>query len=152
MLEQIEKAILTDIKAILTKVMSSGLLVNKKTGHNTIYPDSDLFKQLKMVSTNDNDLVFDIMLNDYVQYIESGRRSNRKFPPVQPIIQWCKKHGIPTDNSTIFLIRRAIARDGIRPRPFMYKVFEMADKAFDEKWSDVLFDEILTNINEFFND
>lgn len=152
MLKQVEKAILTDIKSILIKVMSSDLLINKKAGHNTIYPDSDLFKQLKTVSTNDGDLVFDIMLNDYVKYIESGRRPKRKFPPIEPIVNWCKKHGIPTDNSTVFLIRRAIARDGIQPRPFMYKVFEMTDSAFDDKWSEVMFDEILTKINEFFNE
>ena len=86
-----------------------------------------------------------------MQYIESGRKAGSKFPPIQPIVQWAKKRNIPTDNSTIFLIRRAIAEDGIKPRPFMYKVLETIDKKWDGELSSELFNELTKIIDEFFN-
>lgn len=111
----------------------------------------DIYKNLQVKATNDGDLVFDIILNDYLKFVESGRRKGAKMPPVEPIIKWAKKHGIPTDNGTIYLIRRAISRDGIAPRPFMDKVFSDIDDVWDKNWADELFDEIMRMINDFFN-
>lgn len=142
---EFSKAILELVRA----VMESNLLVNGKVGRNTII-GSDLYKTLQVKSTNDGDFVFDIILNDYLTYIESGRRPGAKFPPVEPIVRWARKRGIPTDNSTIFLIRRAIARDGIKPRPFMDRVLEEIDAKWDGA-ADSLFDSIMGVINDFFN-
>lgn len=139
-----------DIAALVRMVMDSNVGVNQKVGRNTL-SDSDIYRTLSVRATNDGDLVMDIVLNDYIQYIESGRRKGAKFPPVEPIVRWCKEKGIPSDNSTIFLIRRAIARDGIAPRPIMAKVFDELDRAWDNEWSDRLFDIIMETINKFFN-
>jgi hypothetical protein len=139
-----------DIMMLVQAVMEGQELVNHKVSRNTII-GSDIYKNLQVKATNDGDLVFDILLNDYLTYIESGRRKGAKFPPVEPIVKWARKRGIPTDNSTIFLIRRAISRDGIAPRPFMEKVFEDIDYAWDKGWADELFDEIMKLINDFFN-
>ena len=139
-----------DIMQLVRAVMEGQELVNHKVGRNTII-GSDIYNNLQVKATNDGDLVFDILLNDYLTYIESGRRKGAKFPPVEPIVKWARKRGIPTDNSTIFLIRRAISRDGIAPRPFMDKVFEDIDYAWDKGWADELFDEIMKMINDFFN-
>lgn len=139
-----------DIAALVRMVMDSNVGINEKVGRNTL-SDSDIYRTLSVRATNDGDLVMDIVLNDYIQYIESGRRKGAKFPPVEPIVRWCKEKGIPSDNSTIFLIRRAIARDGIAPRPIMAKVFDELDRAWDNEWSDKLFDIIMETINKFFN-
>lgn len=139
-----------DIMMLVQAVMEGQELVNHKVGRNTII-GSDIYNNLQVKATNDGDLVFDILLNDYLTFIESGRRKGAKFPPVEPIVKWARKRGIPTDNSTIFLIRRAISRDGIAPRPFMDKVFEDIDYAWDKGWVDELFDEIMKLINDFFN-
>lgn len=112
--------------------------------------DSDSYKNLKVIAKNDGDLVLDIILNDYLEFIESGRRKGADMPPVEAIVEWAKKHGIPTDNSTIFLIRRAISRDGIAPRPFMATVMEQIDLNMPN-WYDKIFDEITKLINDFFN-
>ena len=111
---------------------------------------SDSYKNLKVIAKNDGDLVFDIILNDYLKFIESGRRKGADMPPVEAIVEWAKKHDIPTDNSTIFLIRRAISRDGIAPRPFMATVMEQIDLNMPN-WYDKIFDEITKLINDFFN-
>ena len=133
-----------DIMKLVHAVMDGQEFAKDKTS-------SDIYKNLQVNATNDGDLVFDILLNDYITYIESGRRKGADMPPVEAIVEWAKKHGIPTDNSTIFLIRRAISRDGIAPRPFMDKVFEDIDDVWDKNWADELFDEIMRMINDFFN-
>lgn len=139
-----------EIMEVVRVVMESNLLENRKVGRNTIAPDSDIYKNLQIKATHDGDLVYDIILNDYLTFIESGRRKGAKMPPVEPIIKWARSRGIPTDNSTIFLIRRAISRDGIAPRPFMATVLEQIDLRWDG-WSDDLFEEIMRIITEFFN-
>lgn len=133
-----------DIIKLVHAVMDGQEFSNNKNS-------SDIYKNLQVNATNDGDLVFDIILNDYLKFIESGRRKGADMPPVEPIIKWAKKHGIPTDNGTIYLIRRAISRDGIAPRPFMDKVFEDIDNVWDKDWADELFDEIMRMINDFFN-
>ena len=143
------KAFAEDVMNITADIMASSMLVNDKVGRNTIAPNSDIFKE--MYAKASGNIVIQLLLNDYVQYIESGRKAGSKFPPIQPIVQWAKKRNIPTDNSTIFLIRRAIAEDGIKPRPFMYKVFETIDKKWDGEWSSELFNELTKIIDEFFN-
>lgn len=139
-----------DIATIVRLVMDSNVGINSKTNSNTL-SQSDIYRQLSVISTSDGDLVFDIMLNDYITYIESGRRKGAKMPPVEPIVRWARKHGIPTDNSTIYLIRRAISRDGIKPRGIMAHVFEELDNSWDDGWSDRLFNIITEKIDKFFN-
>lgn len=131
-----------DIMQLVHAVMEGQDLASNK--------GSDIYKNLQVKATNDGDLVFDIILNDYLTFIESGRRKGADMPPVKPIVEWAKKHGIPTDNGTIYLIRRAISRDGIAPRPFMDKVFADIDDVWDKNWADELFDEIMRMINDFF--
>ena len=140
-----------DIMELVRMVMESNNLINNKVGRNTIAPDSDIYKNLLVKATNDGDPVFDIMLNDYLTYIESGRRAGAKFPPVAPIVAWAKKRGIPTDNSTIYLIRRAISRDGIAPRPFMVYAFEEIDQSWNDGWADKIFNKIIAELDKYFN-
>lgn len=149
-LEKIIKVIANDILSIARMVLESNNLINEKVGRNTIAPDSDLYKTLQVRATSDGDVVYDLMLNDYLVFIESGRRAGAKFPPVEPIVRWARKRGIPTDNNTIYLIRRAISRDGIKPRPFMAYIFDEMDDRWDSTWSDRIFEKIMEQIDNFF--
>lgn len=139
-----------DLMTLVRMVMESNVGINQKVGSNTLV-GSDIYKALSVKATNDGDLIFDIILNDYITFIESGRRKGAKFPPVAPIVAWARKKGIPTDNSTIFLIRRAISRDGIAPRPIMQYVFDEVDREWDERLADKLFDQITEIIDKYFN-
>ena len=139
-----------DLMQLVRMVMESNVGINQKVGRNTL-TSSQIYKTLSVRTTNDGDLIFDIILNDYIQFIESGRRKGAKFPPVEPIVKWARSRGIPTDNSTIFLIRRAISRDGIKPRPIMQYVFEEVDREWDEQLADELFNKIMEMIDNFFN-
>jgi hypothetical protein len=139
-----------DLMTLVRMVMESNVGINQKVGTNTLV-DSNIYKTLSVKATNDGDLIFDIILNDYLVFIESGRRKGAKFPPVAPIVAWARKKGIPTDNSTIFLIRRAISRDGIKPRPLMQYVFEEIDREWDDSLADKLFNQIIEIIDKYFN-
>ena len=149
MLTRVMYEIGKDIAKLVREIMDSNVGMNMKIGKNTL-SDSDLYRELSVRSTSDGDLVFDIMLNDYIQYIENGRRKGAKFPPIEPIIQWCRKKGLPTDNSTIFLIRRAISRDGIAARPIMARVFDELDRNWNDGWADHIFNKIMEHIDKFF--
>lgn len=140
-----------DLMTLVRMVMESNVGINSKTGSNTLV-NSNIYKTLSVKATNDGDLIFDIILNDYLVFIESGRRKGAKFPPVEPIVKWARSRGIPTDNSTIYLIRRAISRDGIKPRPFMAHVLEEIDREWDDQLADELFNKIISEIDKFFNE
>lgn len=139
-----------DLMTLVRMVMESNVGINQKIGRNTL-TSSEIYKTLSVKATNDGDLIFDIVLNDYLTFIESGRRKGAKFPPVEPIVRWARSRGIPTDNSTIYLIRRAISRDGIRPRPIMQYVLEEVDKEWNDGLADKLFEKIIEVIDNFFN-
>lgn len=139
-----------DLMQLVRMVMESNVGINQKVGRNTL-TSSQIYKTLSVKATNDGDLIFDIVLNDYIQFIESGRRKGAKFPPVEPIVRWARSRGIPTDNSTIFLIRRAISRDGVKARPILQYVFEEIDYLWEHELSDKLFETILSEVNKFFN-
>lgn len=139
-----------DIMELVRMVMESNVGINEKVGRNTLV-GSDIYKSLSVKATNDGDLVFDIILNDYLTFIENGRRKGAKMPPVEPIVRWARSRGIPTDNSTIYLIRRAISRDGIKARPFMQYVFDEVDKEWNSQLADKIFNAITEIIDKFFN-
>ena len=147
-IELLAKAFAEDVMNITADIMASNLMLNKK-GINTIAPNSDIFKEMEAKASGN--IVIELLLNNYVKYIESGRKAGSKFPPIEAIREWAKKKLGKQDNSTIFLIRRAIAEDGIKPRPFMYKVLNTIDKKWDGEWSSELFQELTKIIDEFFN-
>lgn len=132
-------------------ILSSNVGINAKSGTNTL-KDSNLSRTAKTaVGETENDVIAELLVNDYIEFIESGRRKGAKFPPVSPIVQWCRRHGIPTDNSTVFLIRRAISRDGIPARTIMTYVFDIMDTEMDRRFYDAIYDSITKEITDFFN-
>lgn len=139
-----------DLMTLVRMVMESNVGINNKVGMNTL-ENSNIYKTLSVKATNDGDLIFDIILNDYLVFIENGRRKGAKMPPVKPIVDWARSRGIPTDNSTIFLIRRAISRDGIKARPFMAHVMEEVDTEWNNGFADKLFNKIMEEVDNFFN-
>lgn len=138
-----------DLMQLVRMVMESNVGINVKTGSNTLI-NSQIYNTLSVKATNNGDLIFDIILNDYLVYIENGRRKGAKMPPIEPIVRWAKSKGIPTDNSTIYLIRRAIARDGIKARPFMAHVMEEMDREWNGL-ADEIFNVIMEETDKFFN-
>ena len=63
------------------------------------------------------DNIFLLIMPDYVEYVNSGRRAGAKMPPIEAIANWCRSKGIPSDNQTIWKIRKSIAEDGTGATP-----------------------------------
>jgi hypothetical protein len=71
------------------------------------------------------------------KWVTQGRRRGSRFPPPAPILKWIKEKGIKgrdkkgrfiSDKSLTFLISRGIARDGIKPLPFMKMAIQQSIK------------------------
>ena len=150
-INKITKELATSFLTAFRAILQSSVGINTKVNKNTLQ-NSKLDKDAHTaVKEDENDVIAELLVNDYIQFIESGRRKGAKFPPVAPIVKWCRKNGIPTDNSTIFLIRRAISRDGIPARTIMENVYLIMDNEMEQQYYDRIFDSIIVEINKFFN-
>lgn len=58
----------------------------------------------------------------YGLYVEKGRQPGKPMPPAGAIAGWAARKGIPA--SSLFVLRRAIGRKGIKARPFMKPAFD----------------------------
>lgn len=151
--EHITKAftlLATDILDLFHKVLASDVGINKKPmagGKNTL-KDSRL-AQTAQIQTDIP--FFHLILNDYIDDIENGRRVKAPLVPIEDLRDWARRKGIPSDNKTLEIIQYAIWRDGIQGRPVMKTFFNMLDKEWNATYSKQLFDVILHNLTQYFN-
>ena len=109
------------------------------------YQDGQLYRTLRYsVKMDNSSWLISISLEQYWKYIEAGRRTSAKMPPLDVIAKWINvrqiiphsmtlksgKTVIPSVKQLSFLIARKISRDGIRPRPFFKQSFESAKREF----------------------
>ena len=155
-----------DIRKIITEIASDlaershyymeGIVgINSKVHRNTL-ADSDVNKSSEVSLSYRPDPMIEGLYNQYMEYIESGRKPRHgKQPPVDVIIGWMKKKHIPPRNGNInqvaFLIARAIWRDGYDARPVINAIMDWAENEYDRVWAERLFDAIIKDINNFFD-
>ena len=108
---------------------------------------SDLLNKAKI---NISDNLFLLIFPDYIDYVNSGRRPNAKMPPAEAIINWCRQKGIPTDNNTVWKIRQGIAKQGIKARPVLDMIFDLAENEWMTDWSQRVFNEIIEELINWF--
>ena len=121
---------------ICREVMASEKGINDKVGKNTLI-DSNLYNEIEG-TVEDIDL-YKILVNDYIVYVEGGRRSG-KWPPKNAIIAWAQRKNLPTSNSVIYLICRSIYLKGISPRPLWegnQGIWEEIDDYFSDMADDI---------------
>lgn len=108
---------------------------------------SDLLNKARI---NISDNLFLLIFPDYIDYVNSGRRPNAKMPPADAIINWCRQKGIPTDNNTVWKIRQGIAKQGIKARPVLDMIFDLAENEWMTDWSQRVFNEIIEELINWF--
>ena len=110
------------------------LLKNKKVATGA------LLNSIRYKVTSRGTIVFNY--NETGKYVESGRRKNSRFPPPASILQWIRVKGIKgrskdgrfiSNNSLAFLIGRSIAKNGIKPLPFMKEAIAKSKKLLAPK-------------------
>ena len=68
----------------------------------------------KSIKPSDKGVIVDV---PYATFVEYGRRRGAKMPPDKPIREWVIRKGIP--ERLTWVIRKAIADNGIKPKPFV---------------------------------
>lgn len=53
-----------------------------------------------------------------------GRRPGAKAPPAAALQGWASRHGFSNDRGALFLLARAIGRDGIKAKPWLKQALE----------------------------
>lgn len=144
------EVIAKEAKAIIMSVMAGerGVNRNPHVMVNTLV-DGRIFQEIE-TDVEDVELV-NLLVNDYIKYIESGRRPGT-YPPPNVIAEWCQRRGLPSDNSTVYLICRSIYENGIPARPIFdgkEGVWDMVEKEWDT-WSKMIFDTITEGLSENF--
>lgn len=113
--------------------------------------DSDLKKEVQIQLEMSTDPVITILLDNYVEFIEQGRKPNTgKIPPISELKDWAERKGLPTTNDVLYAIANAIRRDGIQGRPVLSMILDRIDKYFDEvtlsKIVDSMIEELFTDV------
>lgn len=145
-----------DVMALARSIMDSSVGINTKVNKNTL-KNSELYNDIQyQIDLNDNPMI-NMLFNHYLEYIELGRPPEYgKWPPINVIINWMQRKHIAPRNGTIkqvaFLIARAIWRDGYDARPVLANLIEKAEKEWDDKWADRLFQGIIKELEEYFKD
>lgn len=142
------RGIAEEAKAVMMAVLSSELGVNQKVGRNTLV-EGRIFQEVGC-SVDDIDVV-NILVNDYIQYIESGRQPG-SFPPVNVIAKWAADKGITTDNRIVWAICHSIYKNGIPARPLVDVdggLWSQIDRAWDD-WADKIYSVITESLDEEF--
>jgi len=67
----------------------------------------------------------------HAPFIELGTGPRAKFPPLEPIKAWCRRHRIP--ESAAFLIARKIKERGTPAKPFLFPAYEAERAGFEAR-------------------
>lgn len=144
-----------DLLALAAAVLEDdSISSNEKVGKNTLR-DSALRGDLEAAisQTVGDDAVIRALFNHYVVYLEWDRPPKyKKKPPIDVLKEWAAKNGIPTDAGTLWAISTAIWRDGHKGRPIFATMDKELDGLFTDNWSDQLYEAIVDNLDNFFND
>lgn len=136
-----------DIKRAIQFLMESEKGINNKINENTLV-DSHIYDELEVNQTDIG--LYTILINDYVEYIESGMQPGH-WVKEEYLLPWMAEKGIPTDNETLHKIQGSIYWYGIEPRPFIEDAFERIDSFWDD-WADEIFESLCSELDIFFDE
>lgn len=146
-LTKIKNAIKEDIIALFQAILEDDRIgINPKVNINTL-KDSRLHDE---VSVNIRDNIFVFQYNDYLQYVESGRRPFAKKVPIDALKDWAKRKGIPTDNKVLYAIQNSIFVYGIKARPIFPTFENELDNLWENDWSNKIINLIYQELDKYF--
>lgn len=163
-IQNIFNKILDDVLLEVHRIIQSEVGINKKTGYNTL-ADSGLEVNTHGKVTDEG---IDVEFPHYIVYVEWDRPKKYKSPPpFSVILDWVKKRGIQptalnlkTVEQIAWMMRYVIWRDGWEKRIIagLNRDFtgespldEYIDKMWEEKWADMLYDEITKEFEKYFD-
>ena len=138
-------------------------IVNRYREHISEYARGKLYKTIDYTITSQNDsYLVTINLEEYWKNISYGRKPGSRMPPVSAIENWIKvrkiiprpvalksgKQRVPTIQQLAYVIARSIAKNGIRPRPFMRESINQTIEDFTSKLSAAIREDVLENLEQ----
>lgn len=137
---------------LVDEIINEGLL---KTGNL-----AQSVKVVPMQDTSKNETTYNITMNDYGYYQDSGVQgsgANRRYSPnpesyYSPTIFKFRKPSIPWKPRTIFSFQaaRSIAQDGLKPRPFIKEALMKFEKKVGEDLEEAGIQDIQDNMTILF--
>lgn len=137
-------------------ILAGDIFKDDKISRNPKVNKNTLRKKAKDVNVSwraaNGNIVIEAYFDNYITFLEKGRAPRKgKFPPLDELRDWALSRNIPSDNSTLFLIARAIWRDGHEGRPILATLEERIDSKFETEWYDQLFEATIDELNKYFN-
>lgn len=140
--------ILSVINCIAEDILSLAYLILDENG----LQKSALREDVAYTIEHSNNPVIRVIFNDYISYIENGRKPGKgEIPPISELREWALNKGLPADNDTLFAIAQTIYKNGIAPRPLLARFEQEIEQSFHNKWADNLFDAIVDSLRKFFS-
>ena len=126
--------------------------LRRELGKNEKFATGELINSLAHnVVTDGNNVVIQIVSEDYMRFVDKGRRPNSRMPPDNPKFrQWLTIRGIPLTKS--FAVRRSIAIKGIKGLNFLNPTLDRVTLQFIpqyEKEMEKIIGAVL--VNDIFN-
>lgn len=142
-------ATLKVLKAIAEDVLVLAHLILDENG----LKNSALRNDVRCTVECSDNPVITILFNDYVEYIENGRKPNSgETPPISDLREWAQRKGIPATNDVLYAIAETIKKQGMAPRPVLAILEQQIEDSFSNEWADQLFEAIMEELEAFFND
>ncbi len=137
-------------------ILAGDIFKDDKISRNPKVNKNTLREKAKDVNVSwraaNGNIVIEAYFDNYITFLEKGRAPRKgKFPPFDELRDWALSRNIPTDNNTLFLIARAIWRDGHEGRPILATLEERIDSKFETEWYDQLFEATIDELNKYFN-
>ena len=85
----------------------------------------DLIKSLKprVIKTGfGTSYTLKVIAEDYLKYVDEGRKAGSKAPPIKPIQEWARVKGLP--EGLAFPIAKSIGINGIKPTNVIQRAFD----------------------------
>lgn len=155
------------VKEEIIARLHSPIGINRRTGQNTLI-GSNLEKSIDVTVHGDNAIVFEIA--DYYTYVVAGWRRTGNYPNtahlfIRNVTDWVRRKNIRlgnmTQNQIVWYLYRRMLIEGrqIAPRPFINYdengdpsvILPFLDDFFD-KWSDKVFELIISDLEKYFNE
>jgi len=150
--------ILEDIirQSLYEKRYPFGFSKNKGVGNKVA--SGTLARSVQVVTKQSKDVtVLQVLMEEYGQWVQSGRRPGKKYVPIGSLMKWIKERGLKgrnkkgkfiTDKSFAFAISRNINKFGIRPSNFLDISMEkiMNDPRIVELIGDSTYEDLINSL------
>lgn len=121
-------------------------IINYVVGYDTQLADNI------SIQIDESNYIASILVDNYIEYINSGRRKRARKVPIDKLYDWARRRNIPTDNNTLYAIQQTIYRDGIQPRPILNKLLDIFDdNSIIDNNLDKIMQAITNQLDNYFN-